>query len=34
MRVHLGSGLVTCKAAGSTEEPIASRSPMTLKVAA
>ena len=26
MRVHLGSGLVTCKVAGSTEEPIASRS--------
>jgi chemotaxis protein CheD len=34
MRVHLATGLVTCKAAGSVEEPIASRSPMKLKVAA
>jgi chemotaxis protein CheD len=34
MRVHLESGLVTCKAAGSPEEPIASRNPQTLKVAA
>jgi chemotaxis protein CheD len=34
MRVHLATGLVTCKAAGSAEEPIASRSPMKLKVAA
>jgi chemotaxis protein CheD len=34
MRVHLESGLVTCKAAGRTEEPIASRSPSILKAAA
>jgi len=34
MRVHLGTGLVTCKVAGSVEERIASRSPMNLKVAA
>jgi chemotaxis protein CheD len=34
MRVHLGSGLVTCKVAGSTEEPIASRSPSILRAAA
>jgi chemotaxis protein CheD len=34
MRVHLESGLVTCKAAGRTEEPIASRSPSILRAAA
>jgi chemotaxis protein CheD len=34
MRVHLGPGLVTCKAAGSTEEPIASRVNSVLKAAA
>jgi chemotaxis protein CheD len=34
MRVHLESGLVTCKAAGGGEEPIASRSPSILRAAA
>jgi chemotaxis protein CheD len=34
MRVHIDSGLVTCKAAGSAEEPIASRNPAALRMAA
>jgi chemotaxis receptor (MCP) glutamine deamidase CheD len=34
MRVHLESGLVTCKVAGSAEEPIASRNPTALRLAA
>jgi chemotaxis protein CheD len=34
MRVHLGSGLVTCKVAGSIEQPIAARNPASLRVAA
>jgi hypothetical protein len=34
MRVHLGSGIVTCKQAGSVEETIATRGATHLKAAA
>jgi hypothetical protein len=34
MRVHIGSGLVTCKQAGSQEETIATRDAGRLRAAA
>lgn len=34
MRIHLGSGLVTCKVAGGTEEQIAGRNLSPLRIAA